>query len=271
MLVLAWLAMLTMPMRQASGSELTQDQQRQLASATDGSAVLDEAAWYPLLHDAATWGRNAEANARIPDYQAILENPDAHRGEKFLIEGELVRRMAFAGTSRPGPWEGKLQQWGIKHGSIEDTVVVYLVDPPDVREGAVVRLPARFYKVWATPDQQGVSSLFLVFVGKGAKMIRQGSGAGSGGLAKYMTVPVVMVVLLGAGLYMVRRHARESKQLGLTPAQRIRQMRGKDPFGIEPDDELEELDNADATPLPPDPASALTELHRRADQSADGP
>jgi hypothetical protein len=86
---------------------LTESQRQQLATAYDRSEVADEGALYPLLENAMQWKEDLEVGARVPDYQALLEEPAAYRGELFLIRG-MVARVREGTLSRPGVWGNRI-------------------------------------------------------------------------------------------------------------------------------------------------------------------
>ena len=181
---------------------LTEPQRRPLAAARDGSALLDEQAFYALLENAVSWQGTAadEAGAMIPDYAALHAAPGAHRGRLCLIEGKLRRSAEPGRFSRAGPWESTWRQWIVQWGPGQsDVAVIYLVDPPTVRIGAPVRLPARFYKIWRDTDQQGAASDYLVFVAKHAVV------SSVRGTWTQTTVMTAALVVLALAYFLLRR------------------------------------------------------------------
>ena len=235
-----------------------QDLEQVRAGAYDRSASLDDAGLYPLLRNAVWWSAGDLAGAMVPDFDAILEDPDAHRARYFLIEGRLGGPPDPVGElSRPGPWDGKLQQWGLLVRRDPDlVVVVLLVDPPPpgtVRPGDKVRLGARFYKVWRGLDQKRNPTDYLVFVAKSVAARTAAPVPGlSGRLATWAVLAVL--VLLAFGYYMVRRSV----------AARPVRLRAKRSGHEAPDDAIDEASDQDfGPPLPKDPAEALVELERR--------
>ncbi len=230
---------------------LTDAQAAQLATAQDNSPILDEAALYPLLQNALTWPEHDEAGAMIPDYAAIRQRPADYRGELFLIEGQLARAESVSGLARPGPWDGKLEQWVVKWGpTIDDVAVVYLLDPPaSVRSGREVRLVARFYKLWQTRDTQNQPSKFLTFVGHTAKVTGRDTASGVTDLSMLV---LIVVLLLGAYLMLRRRTATVAAPTVPQPSKR-------QPDVAHGGEDAEDV----GSPLPDDPAEALRQLQRR--------
>src|SRR5690606_37774103 len=124
---------------------LTESQTQQLATADDESATIDGPALYPLLENVTQWRHGDESGATVPDFAAIEADPAAHRGQVFLIEGQVAGPVVPIPTLRPGPWGETIEQWTIKHGpDWDDVVVVYVAQPAeDVLPRTRVRMPAR--------------------------------------------------------------------------------------------------------------------------------
>ncbi len=264
---------------------LSPDQRGQVETATDGE-VFDEPALYPLLKDALTWEAGDEAGAMIPDYESLLNNAEERarlRGGLFLIEGRFIgvphsRKQDGTGLtvqrlSRPGPWEGKLQQWGVKVDKANDkgeAILVYLLDPPnEPLAGQRVRLVARFYKVWkskryltAEEELKGMKledapvESFLVFVGKTAT-VSAGSGKSLDGIdKKFLWVVGGAVLIMIVGWWRIRKN--------LTPRmthaqQRLMERREAREAGVTADNDMVD----DGEPLPEDPIEAMEEMERR--------
>src|SRR5690606_41058667 len=151
---------------------LGEKEQEQVDTAMDGSVKFDQqAALYPLLSDAMTWRPGDESGAAVPDYAAMMEDPQLHRGKLFLIEGTLARRNRVEKLFRSGDWETNLEEWVVGYGNEQKGVIVYLTDPPaEATRGDRVRIPARFYMVAsmkiANSDEM---EDFLLFVGQDRK------------------------------------------------------------------------------------------------------
>ena len=64
-------------------ADLPPEDLTQLNTASDGTALLDEAAWYPLLRRAAGTEPEPRPGALIPDYGAIAASPQQHRGQRW--------------------------------------------------------------------------------------------------------------------------------------------------------------------------------------------
>lgn len=255
----------------AATPPLSADQQTQLESARDSLNVTDEGALYPLLENALTWPEHVEAGAAVPDYAAIAQSPAAYRGQLFLIEGTLRRSQPIGRLALPGPWEGKLSEWAIQWGrEPANMVIVNLTDAPAlVRDGAKVRLAARFYKVWQTTNKQGEPLSMLVFVGRDARVLSSpGLGFGQG----LPTGTMVLILLAGAmALWWVfKKTPRMSMEPKPTEMQRRRrearqlaEEAGVSPRSLQPDD----ADDEPATLMPKDPAEALKKLQSSTDAS----
>jgi len=188
----------------SSLTPLTDAQRAQLDTAEDFTQRFDTAALYPLLHNAAQWTPGDEAGAAVPDYGQIQADPKRHRGEAFLIEGLFAgvpegETLRIRSLSRPGPWDGKLEQWVVvvdPDSEADEVAVVYLTDPPPhPREGTRVRMPARFYKVLDDFDRSPTPrpTQYLTFVGRGAEVL--GSSlhilGGGGAVVRGAATPVL--------------------------------------------------------------------------------
>jgi hypothetical protein len=167
----------------------------QLATASDDSPLLDEAALYALLRNVAQWpapgitttaptpidpsataqppaavSADEPASAPPPDFSALLSHPADARGQLFLIQGRFARARRLP-LSRPGPWGDALTEWVLLLRRDPDEVaVVYFVDP-DAKLTAPalateVQTLARFYKVWADTDLHGHPARYLTFVAR---------------------------------------------------------------------------------------------------------
>lgn len=242
--------------------DLTERQQSQLDTATDDSATLDEAAWYPLLQNALQWSGDARPGSTYPDYEALLADPAAQRGALFLIQGRFaglprdrpdrhVRHLA-----RPGPWARRLEQWGVVvDGDPQRVVLAYLTDPPaPPRAGARVEIVARFYKIWRTLNLNNEPTRFAVFVGRTARVVAPSTRPTSA-----FRPLIVLVVILGAVWIALRLRGAAAR-----PA------RARAPARADATEEPNGADADDGPPLPVDPAAALAELKRRGHERGDG-
>ena len=254
---------------------LTSDQKNQLATAEDYSPLLDEPALYPLLKNAKDWKPDDEAGATVPDYDAILKDPTAHRGQLFLIEApyiDVLPKIKF--KSLPGPWTEHAEAWGVREGKdpkVRRSIVVILTDPQR-RPAAMntdIRVAARFFKVWKS-ESDFLQEQFLVFVGHSARIVegkaaptKEPTAAGDAGFFGSTVFRVIIVLmaltLAGAMLYrnlIKRRLAEESVR-----REELLEMRMN---------ELEQ-ESAGEPPLPGDAADAMREMERRARLKQDRP
>ena len=238
----------------AAALDLTEGERRQLATARDFGPLLDEAALYPLLKNAAGWRGGDETGAAVPDYVRIRRDPADHRGRIYLIEGRLIRSLGAPDFARPGPWEGHWQQWNIQWGTRpEDMTIVYLLDPPHTTGTTLkVRLPARFYKIWRDTDQNGAQTDYLVFVGQSARVLPV-SGANPVRAVLFISAALVLLVV-----YLFLRR----KTVLLQPRHQPLATRRLDIR-----EERAASDEPSTTTLPADPAKALEELGRRGQES----
>ena len=238
---------------------LTPAQQTQLGTASDFTGQFDEGALYPLLQNAWQWQPGDEAGAVIPDYAAIYQSPAKHRGQLFLIEGRFAgRSKEIKHLTRPGPWDGQLREWVVVVDSAKDEVAVaYLTHPPVApAAGAKVRLAARFYKVLSDQDVNGKPTDYLLFVGRDATVVDAGRGFGGSGSGAGPLV--VMLAILAAGWYFLRR-TLSAKRLRPRPSRTQR----------EEFDSEESADEEAEPQLPDDPAEALDVLKHQHDDDTE--
>ena len=248
---------------------LTEGQQARLEDVTDRSLAWEEAGLYALLENVAGWERGDERGARVPDYEQLLADPAAARGETFLIEGRFAghsEELGFAPQvplSRPGPWGEALTQWGVViDDQTKQAVVVYLVDPenqlPQPRRGQQVRVPARFYKVLRGQALDDQPMDFLTFVGRGPTVVEQ---AQAGQEDEGMGSAVLAVLLLAAAgaLGLLIWRLNRGQGLSLNPRPLPTQQRRRE--------EAEAVRLLNQQPgedrLPQDPADALDALASR--------
>ena len=236
---------------------LTPAQQTQLDTAGDFTGQFDEGALYPLLQNAWEWQNSDEAGAVIPDYAAIRQSPAEYRGQLFLIEGRFAgRSKKIEYLARPGPWDDKLREWVVVVDSSKDEVAVaYLTHPPVVpTAGARVRLAVRFYKALSDKDINGKPTDYLLFVGHSATVVDAGRGVGGAGSGSR---PLVLVLaILAAGWYLLRR------------ALRAKPLRADQRRVSQADIDAEQvMDEETELELPDDPAQALDVLKHQHDDA----
>lgn len=224
----------------------------QLQAATDRSARNDEAALYPLLRNALAWTEGNEVGARIPDYDQLRRDAAEHRGQFFLIEGIFARQRPLM-LSRDGPWGQSIVEWVIRvRDEPEEVAVIYLVDPearlPQPRPGTAVRVPARFYKLWADVDRYEQPVDYLLFVGRFAGIDAVGVRSSTGP----MWLMAALLAALGL-LWLALRRILHSRP----PRSRITGCFDAAVSGTGANSALGRGD------LPEDPAAALEELSQR--------
>ncbi len=235
--------------------DLTEAQRIQLQSAVDRQAQFDGPAIFPLLRNALLWPVPVErAGATIPDYAAIDTSPSDHRGQLFLIEGDLARTVPTGALAQAGPWDNMLEEWDIVVAtSPVRTAVVFLAEPPPApRRGSRVALVARFYMLMRRRDvKHGEPTDFPIFVGRTASFV--GGGSAGPGSAAPPVVLLLVVLALAAGYWFVRRSVRQ-------------QTAGEDSrrpaHAYSPNLGAHDADDADQS-LVADPADALEQLARR--------
>lgn len=253
---------------------LTPPQREQLAHGTqDDSPNFDESGLYPLLSNALAWHDGDERWAVVPDYDAMLKSPAQYRGQLMLIEGRFAgvpsgrQSLTVHGLTRPGPWDGKLEQWPILVRTDPDLVVLaYLVNPPPLpTTGRQVRLAARFYKVWNHPDQNNEMTNYLTFVGHGTQVPAASANAAQEQPSMAMLLLVVIVILAGALVLVIKRWGRLTLAPRPLPS-RVQRSQS---------DDFEELapgvyDDEPGAPLPEAPADALGVLSHAHEEQQEG-
>lgn len=193
---------------------LTGPQRTQLATATDHTAQIDEAALYPLLNNALTWEPGDEAGATIPDYNALRADPAAHRGALFLIEGDFAGgpQIKIGPLSRRGLWDDSLEQWVIVTDRAADEVaVVYLTDPPpQPLAGTPIRVVARFYKILDDFDRSNPPkpTQYLTFIGRSVSDATTTAASTSN---TSTTAPVLLVFMLAGAWYLARKKLKATR------------------------------------------------------------
>lgn len=271
---------------------LTADQQAQLAEAQDFRHSFDDGPLYALLASAVTWPRDAFGGAaplaiheqvnpvtreRTP-VLALLEKPEAHRGEAMLIEGMLIAKdqgvpnNVGGQLSRPDPqWGSTLSWWVIRMGRSERDPQVIVFFPadgrplPEAKLRSQVKVAARFYKVFTAEVyvqdptntdnhvQTGREEPFVAFVG-GAAEISRNAAIPIPMAAKAATL-LFLIALGFGGVWFIRTVIRgmSRDRTFKSPAQRWaeRLEREREEGAPEEDDDMD---------LPQDPAEALRKL-----------
>lgn len=150
---------------------LTPEQRGQFEGVLDRKAEIDSA-FYSLLENASLWLPEEEPTGAGLNVAATMASPAEYRGLPMVIEGEYLGLHEVHMVKKSGPWDGKLEQWGIRIPSADATVMVFLTNPPPVPvAGQKVRMSGRFYKIWPVTDEGSGRRLeYLVFVGNSAKV-----------------------------------------------------------------------------------------------------
>jgi len=150
---------------------LSPEQRLTLEGVLDRKVEIDEA-FYSLMTNAAGWPAEDEVQGAGLNVKAVLASPAEYRGLPMLIEGEYMGLHEVHMVKKSGPWDGRLEQWGIRIPEADAAVMVFLVRPPPVPVvGQKVKLVGRFYKVWPVTDERTGQKLeYLVFVGNSAQV-----------------------------------------------------------------------------------------------------
>lgn len=243
---------------------LNDSQQTRLETADDGARTVDEAAFYALLENAEQWPQDVAAGAIVPDFQAIRDDPAAHRGQLFLIEGRTIALLPEHDWSRSG-W-GSVRGLAIRIDSdddppvADDIIIVHLIDPPDeVSPGQPIRLVARFHKVvrYERLRNEGRAP-YLNFVGRGVLSLGRPQSSGNGVV---LTVLLLVFAFLGIVflIWRVRAFKRDAQKPTRTAVYMAekRQRRAVEQPPEDIDQAIEESN------LPDDPADALDAMNRR--------
>lgn len=230
---------------------LTEDQRIRLETAYDGRDHR-ESAYIALVENAASWTGDvweiAEKEAvaaadRRPDLNAMLADPDAHRGELCLIAGRIEQRTGLA-----APYDGA-EEWFIRDRAGRP-ILVYVVPSAEsglLREGEGLEIFARFYKRVDAEARDGQLHQYPAFVGASPRPLP--TSVGSNDLRHLWVVFAAIAVMLVALLLIMLRLRRFDRS---RPAAHRRDHRLDDP-------------DEDCPPLPDDPVDALDELKRRAE------
>ena len=269
--------------------DLTEEQQERIQAARDNSGRPDDPAMYALLENAKEW-TGGEQGVSVADYGAMLQSPEEHRGELYLIEGELQMVVPVDGLSRSG-WE-KVSQWVIKTydraGTTEvsgdnsktdsgrrattelnnrsatpgPVVIVYLLNPPKttpyrttptipLEQGSEVRLPARFYRLRDVENQDNRKTTYLTFVGNHVTQFEDREPEPS--MPRSLVVAVCLCVL---GMYWIIRYYTKNRKTKVRAMSELLEKRRRERQAFDDEHPIEEVD------LPDDPAAALATLDR---------
>ena len=154
---------------------------------------------------------------------------------RSLIEGTLVSRIDFGPLARIG--YNPVQSWAIRTpksapggGGI---VIVFLTNPPPVSWGLTagrntapltrnlkIRLVARFYTVFQSPNRNGKPSAYPVFVGHGAVFPRQPTSSNIA-LRPLLLGTLILVMIVAYVIMLVIRFKRGRKSRRPSPPDEI--------------------------------------------------
>jgi hypothetical protein len=203
---------------------LTEDERTALMTADDGGTRDHrEAAFWALLQNTARWtGDVGDASIRLnPDFDALLGDPEAYRGELCRVAGRIEQVESLA-----PPYDG-VEAWFVR---VEDErpVLVYVDFKNrensrfDFRSMMRIEIIARFYKRYERiadgegRDQQVHS--YPVFVGAFPRM----ATVEGGGTMNFAAVIVPLVIVLGGVFLLVfmlaARARRKERTARLSPA-----------------------------------------------------
>ncbi len=221
---------------------LTDDQRARIESAADGRGYR-EPAFEAMLENVRQWTPGVgDAAVRLnPDFEAMLGDPGAYRGELCRLAGRIQQQRCL------DPPHQTTVEWFLRDES-KRPIQVYVDGLPanhSFRDGQAVTLLARFYKRTTEIARDGQLHHYPAFVG--GWPAPAASGEDQWARLWAVTVPVlVMFVVLLVLLVYARR--------GRAPLNRFQRGRAR----------FVETVTAEES-LPEDPADALKELRRRAE------
>jgi hypothetical protein len=217
---------------------LSDDARTALATAIDGRDHR-ESAFAALVDAVAAWPAAALDGGGPPigqpGWDALVAAGDEARGTPVSIEGRLVQQGML-----PPPWE-HVAEWFVREPDGRP-VCVFVVDPPQIRDGTGVRLVGHYYKRIDAEARDGTVHAYPAAVGR--ILTVRDSNAPAGILFGLLTIGVFLFVLLRRRIRRLR--AREA-------------VRRSAPEASAP--AAGPLDGP--ADLPDDPAAALAELRRR--------
>lgn len=226
---------------------LTDEQITRLETARDGFDHREEA-YFALIENMRAWdGTLRDTPVRLePDFEALVENPIAHRGAVCRIAGRLEQRYV------PDPPYDAAVEWFVRPDAARPVIAYVVGADPTIgafRDGERVELFGRFYKRMRFAARDGVERDYPAFV---AAHPRRVGTATQGTALLWATVVPVGVMLLAFALLLVyvRRQRGADSQRGSRSRAGL----------LEAAAQLDE-----GGPLPDDPVEALAELKRRAD------
>jgi hypothetical protein len=259
--MLPWATIIPLAALVASTTPLTDAQRSALVGAVDGGGH-QEPAMAALLENARTWTVDAavdgdhltageeRADARPAD-MATIDDHAAHRGRLFRLDGVVQQQTVLL------PRADHMLEWFIRAES-GVPLIVYMDDRSllrPVRDGERIVMSARYYKRMDFTSRDGRSRSYAAFVGAHPRVVGVSTPSPIGGAA----IPFGIVVALGLAavlffallLWARRRFARPAPVLARMEASKAH---WPGVAGVD-----------GGTSLPDDPAAALAELRRRAE------
>lgn len=239
----AWLALGVPPLSEA--------QQARLSGAVDGADHREDA-FLALIENVRDWdGGRGDTHIRLQiDIQSLLSNPSAMRGEMFRVSGVLQQQTPLA-----PPYES-VSEWFLRLPDGKPAIVYIVGNAMELRIGGAVEVDARFYKRADFVARDGRRHAYAAFVGAHPRVTAVSNQPAAGKAASYERVSLIAIAVASLMLVFVaiRAYIRR-QQKAATRATRLLST----PTGPGVVDE--------AADLPDDPAAALAELRRRAQES----
>jgi hypothetical protein len=231
---------------------LSPAQRERLAAARDGSDHREQA-FDALVENARTWSPGEQGGEiRLnPDWQRLVDDPSASRGELFRLSGVIQQQTVL------DPPYGDVTEWFVRDDS-GTPVIVYVVGldlKQRFHDGQRIQIDARFYKRMDWLARDGRLHQYAALVGAGPEHLM---AVASRTLPtqdpwKFVTPIAGIVGALSVLFFIVRIMVKRRK-----PTSRSRSHRGRSFNHV-----VDGVDGNDR--LPDDPAAALAELNRRAE------
>jgi len=248
--------------------------------------TIDEPGLYVLLNNAAQWPATVREQARgerLVDLSLVREEPDAWRGEAFVIEGVLRGVMSPAALTTEGVlsrqgWD-QVEAWTVEVEGGGKAIVLLISPPatPDGRQVGVqrvmtrpfptVRTVGRFFKGMELEVGGGGKAAFPVFVGNSARITGRAEAdqaAEGEGLSPWAAGALLLLI---AGLVLAFVVIRRIVTRGPGPlTRRLEEARARHQAEAAQEEAESRAD------LPEDPAAALgalAEEHSAEEETAD--
>ncbi|UCD75047.1 MAG: hypothetical protein JSV91_14835 [Phycisphaerales bacterium] len=224
---------------------LTDEDRIIIETAYDGRDHKEQA-YITLAKHAAAWteGAGAEPVRLDPDFEAMLADPDAFRGDLCRLAGRIEQQ-----TPLEPPYD-MAEEWFIRNDQGRPILVYVagLEGSEGLEPGAGVEIFARFYKRVDAMARDGQAHSYPAFVGALPQPLNRRT-AGIDDWRHLWIVAIAIVIMLIALLLLMMALRRTSRRIS---ARR-------------PPAAPDETDEEDPGTLPDDPAAALDELKRRAE------